>query len=188
MAPVALGIEIAEVKARLLSEADVCNSAGDFTRHERAPTARALVVKEDAVASIYIVGLAIILRNPEGVQFCDAVGAAWVERGVLVLRDSLDETVKLGRRRLIESHMFLEATGAHGVKQTQGTKSVDIASILGHVEGDLDVRLCAEIVDLGWLDLCDDIHKVGAIRQIPMVKLKLVLPYCQGGISTDIGM
>jgi hypothetical protein len=65
--------------------------------------------------------------------------------------------------------VLLEAAGAHGVEQTQGTKSVDIASIFGHVEGDLDVRLCAEVVDLGWLDLRDDIHEVGAIRQIAMV-------------------
>jgi hypothetical protein len=87
MAPVTLSIEVAEVEARLLSEADVCDSASDFARHECAPTARALVVEEDTVARIHIVGLAIILRNPEGVQFGDAVGAAWVERRVLVLRD-----------------------------------------------------------------------------------------------------
>jgi hypothetical protein len=118
VAPVALGIEIAEVEARLLSEADICDSASDFARHERAPTARALVVEKDAVASIHIVGLAIILRNPEGVQFSDAVGAAGVERRVLVLRDRLDETVKLGSRRLIESHVALKATGAHGIEQT----------------------------------------------------------------------
>ncbi len=169
MAPVALGIEVAEVEARLLSEADVCDGASDFARHERAPTARALMVEKDTVARIYIVGLAIVLRNPEGVQLCDAVGAAGVERRILVLRDGLDETVKLRSRRLIESHVVLEAAGAHGVEQTQGTESVDIASIFGHVEGDLDVRLCAEVVDLGWLDLRDDIHKVGAIRQIAMV-------------------
>ena len=118
MSPVTLGIEIAEVEARLLSEADICDSASDFPCDERAPTAWALVVKEDAVASIHIVGLAVILRNPEGVQFRDAVGAAGVERRVLVLRNRLDETVKFGSRRLIESHVVLEATGAHGVEQT----------------------------------------------------------------------
>lgn len=89
---------------------------------------------------------------------------------------------------MIEPHVFLEAASAHGVEETQSTESVDIASIFGHIEGDLDVRLCAEVVDLGWLDLRDDVHEVGAIGQIAMVELKLVLACFKGGVSTDIRM
>ena len=139
MAPVALSIEIAKVETRLLSESDICNGTSDFARHKRAPTARALVIEEDTVARVHVVGLTVVLRNPEGIQFCNAVGAAGVEWRVLVLRDGLDKTIKLGSRRLIKSHVVVETTGTHCVEETQGTESVDIASVLGHVERDLDV-------------------------------------------------
>ena len=181
MAPVALRIKVAEVEARLLAEADVRDGAGNLARHEGAPTTGALVVEEDAIACVHVVRLAIILGDPKCIQLCDAVRAARIEGSVLVLRDGLYEPVKLGGRRLIEPHVVLEATGAHGIEQTQGTERVDVARILCHVEGDFDVRLRAEIVNLGRLDLRDDVYKVGAVRQVSVVQLELVPACFRGG-------
>ena len=73
--------------------------------------------------------------------------------------------------------MFLEAAGAYGIEQAQGTEGVNVACILRHVEGDLYVRLGPEVVYFGWLDLRDDIHEVGAIRKVSVVERELVLAY-----------
>jgi hypothetical protein len=177
VAPVALRIKVAEVQTRLLAEADVCDGTGNLARHKGASTTGALMVEEDTIACVHVVCLTIIFGNPKCIQLCDAIRAARIERSVLVLRDRLYESVKLGSRRLIEPHVVLEATGAHGIEQTQGTEGIDIACILCHLEGDFDMRLRAEIVNLGRFDLRDDVYKVGAIRQVSVVELELV-PAC----------
>lgn len=164
MTPITLRIEVAEVQTRLLPKADVRGCTGDLARHEGAPTARALVVEKDAVACEHVVGFTIIFGDPERIQFCDTIRAARVEWGVLVLWDGLYQSIKLGSRRLVEPHVVLEATCAHGIEKAQGAEGVDIACIFGHVEGDLYVRLRTEVVDFGWLDLRDDVYEVGAIR------------------------
>ena len=169
MAPVALRIKVTEVQARLLTKVDVRYGTGNLARHKGASTTGALVVEEDAIARVHVVCLAIILGDPKRVQLCDAIRAAGIERRVLVLRDRLYESVKLRGRRLIESHVLLEATGAHGVEQTKGTERIDVTRILRHLEGDFDVRLRAEVVNLGRLDLRDDVDEVGAIRQVSVV-------------------
>jgi len=96
MAPVTLRVEVTEVQTRLLPEADVRDGTRNLARHKGAPAARALVVEENAIARKHVVGLTIILRDPECIQLCDAVRTARVERGILVLRDGLYETVQLG--------------------------------------------------------------------------------------------
>jgi hypothetical protein len=164
MAPVTLRIEVAKVKACLLPQADVRDGTGNLARHECTPTTRTLVVEENPIAGEHVVGLTIILGDPERIQLCDAVWAARVERSLFILRDGLYEAIKLGGRRLIEPHVVLEATGAHGVEQAQSTERVDIARILRHVKGDLDMRLRTEVVDFGWLDLRYDVYEVRTIR------------------------
>jgi hypothetical protein len=60
--------------------------------------------------------------------------------------------------------VILEATGAHGIEEAQGTERIDVACIFRHVEGDLYVRLRTEIVDFGWLDLRDDVYEIRTVR------------------------
>lgn len=164
MAPITLRIEVAKIQARLLAKADICDSAGNLARHEGAPTTGALMVEENAVACENVVGFTIIFGDPECIQFCNAIRAARVKWGIFVLRDSLYESIKLGSRRLVEPHVVLESTGAYGIEKAQGTEGVDITCILRHVERDLDMRLRTEVVNFSWLDLCDDVYEVGAIR------------------------
>ena len=67
--PVAEGVEVAEVEAVLLALGDAGCSEGDLSCHEGLATALALVVEEDAGAAEHIVGLAVLLDNPEAVEF-----------------------------------------------------------------------------------------------------------------------
>jgi hypothetical protein len=75
------------------------------------------MVEENTIACEHVVCFTIILRDPERIQFCDAIRAARVEGCILILRHRLNEPIKLGRRCLVEPHMILEATGAYGIEQ-----------------------------------------------------------------------
>lgn len=68
--------------------------------------------------------------------------------------------------------MLFEATRADSVQKAEGPETVDVSSVLGHLERDLDVRLRTKVVDLGWLDLCDDVDKVGTVAQVTVVQLE----------------
>lgn len=52
---------------------------------------------------------------------------------------------------LVESDVLLETGRSDSVQQSEGTETVDVSSVLGELERDLDVRLGPEIVDLGRL-------------------------------------
>lgn len=95
MAPVALRIEVAKVQARLLPKADVRGGTGNFARNEGASSTGALVVEENPVASEHVVSLTIVFGDPECIKLRDAVRAARVERSILVLRDGLNQSIKL---------------------------------------------------------------------------------------------
>jgi hypothetical protein len=52
---------------------------------------------------------------------------------------------------LVEADVVLKACRPDGVEDPERTEAVDVARVLGHLERDLDVRLGAEVVDLGRL-------------------------------------
>lgn len=49
-----------------------------------------------------------------------------------------------------------------------------LTGVFGHFEGDFDVALCAEVVDLCWANLSEDVDEIGAIAEIAIVGMKLV--------------
>jgi hypothetical protein len=75
---------------------------------------------------------------------------------------------------LVETDVLLKTTGADSIEETQSAQAVNISRVFGHFEGDFDVGLGTEIVDLGGLHLCDDVHEIGAIAQITIMQLELV--------------
>ena len=89
MAPVTQGIEVAHEQALLQPRIDPCQAAGYLAGHEGFAAARALVVEQDAIAGIYPVGLAVVHRDPVRVEFGDAIGAARIKGGGLLLRHFL---------------------------------------------------------------------------------------------------
>src|SRR6185295_805330 len=77
--PVALRVEVAEEQAIQHAELDAGERAGDLARDEGLAADRRFVVEEDAVAGVDAVRLAVIHRDPVGVELGDAVRRARVE-------------------------------------------------------------------------------------------------------------
>ena len=163
VSPITFGVDISEVQARLLPQRNICHRSGDLPRDERAAPPRALVVKQDPIAGVHPIRLPIIDRDPVRVQLRDAIRGARVERRRLTLRRLDDLAIQLGRGRLVESHVLFKAASANGVEQTESPECIDVPGVFSHLEGDFDVRLGAEVIDLGWLDLGNDVHEIGAI-------------------------
>ena len=78
--PVALRVEIADVQVLLPPELDRRHRAGDLARDEGLAARRPFVVEEDAVAGVEAVGLAVVDRDPVGVELRRRVRRAGVER------------------------------------------------------------------------------------------------------------
>lgn len=156
---------------------NVRNRARDLARDECATTARALVVEENTVAGIHSVRLAIINRDPKAIELRNTVWRTGVERRGLGLWALDDLPVELGSGRLVESHNTSEAARPDGIQEAQRPEAIDIASVLGHLEGDLDVRLSTKVVQLRRAYLADDVHEVGAVRQIAIVQHEFCFGY-----------
>src|SRR6185369_363802 len=102
MAPVALGTEITQIEALLLAAHDSRHRPSDLAGDERLAAQRALVVEQDAVAGMEAIGLAIVHRDPVGIELGRAIGRTRPEWRRLALRRLLDHAVKLGGRGLVE--------------------------------------------------------------------------------------
>lgn len=170
VAPVADGVEVAEVEAVVYAHLDADDGARNLPGDEGVAAARGLVVKEDAVGDVHVVGLAVVDHDPVGVLLGDAVGRAGIEGRELALGDLAHLAEELGGGGLVEAAGLLEAAGADGVQQAQRADSVDLGGVLGEVEGDLDVGLGAEVVDLVGADLGDDVAEVGAVGEVAVVQ------------------
>jgi len=94
--PITLGIQVSEVQALLLLEVDRRDSAGNLAGDEGAATARGLVVEEDTVAGIHVVGLTVVDGDPVGVHLGNTIGRAGVEGSGLALGDLSNLSVQLG--------------------------------------------------------------------------------------------
>ena len=81
----------------------------------------------------------------------DSVGRSRVEGSSLGLRSLNDLSVELRGGSLVESDVLLESSGSDSVEDSEGSESVDVPSVLGHLEGNLDVRLSSQVVDLSGL-------------------------------------
>src|SRR5581483_161291 len=103
MAPVAPGVEVADIEGLLLPGADRGHGAGYLARNERFAADRALVVEQDAVRGMYAVSFAVIHRNPISIELRGAVWAARRKGRRFPLRNLRGVAVKLRGRRLIEA-------------------------------------------------------------------------------------
>jgi hypothetical protein len=105
-------------------------------------------LKEDAVGGVHPVGLAIVHRDPVGVELGRGVGAAGVKRGGLGLRGLLDLAVELGGGGLVEAHLLLQPQDPDGVEQAQGPQGVSVGRVFRGLKAHLHVTLGGEVVDL----------------------------------------
>ena len=156
MAPIALGVDVAEVEALVNALVNAGDGGGDLTGDEGLATAGTLVVEEDTVGKVHAVGLAVVHEDPEGVLLGDGVGRTGVEGGGLGLGDLTDLTVELRGGGLVEADLLLHTAGTDGVEHAEDTNTIGIGGVLGHVEGNLDVGHGAEVVNLIGLHLGND--------------------------------
>ena len=146
------------------------DGAGDLAGDEGLAADRALVVEQDAVRGVHAVGLAVVHRDPVGVDLGGAVGRARVERRGLRLRHLADLAEHLGRRGLVEPHLAFHAEDADRFEQAQGAERIGVGGVFGGLEADLHVALGGQIVDLVRLHLLDDPDQARAVGQVAVVQ------------------
>lgn len=88
-APIAFGIQIAEDEFVLLAEFDTGDGVRNLAGDEFVASARRFMVKEDAGTGEEVVAFTEVDGDPVAVKFGDAVRAARVEGGLLVLGECL---------------------------------------------------------------------------------------------------
>lgn len=106
VAPVSFGIQVAEVEGVLQAEFDAGKRACDLAGDEGFPAHGAFVVKEDSIAGVKTIGLAIVDGDPVGVELGNGVGAARVEGGGFPLGDFLHQPVEFAGTGLVESSLL----------------------------------------------------------------------------------
>ena len=193
VAPVAEGVEVAEVEFVLQALGDAGGGEGDLARDEGLATALALVVEEDAVATEHTVGVAVLLDDPEAVLLGDGVGAEGVEGGVLVLGYFLDLAVELGGGGLVDLAAIGEAHLADGLDDAEHANGIDIGGELGGVEADLHVALGGEVVNLRGAHVGDDADNGHGVAEVGIVEVEVgaalevgdALAVIDGGAADD---
>mmetsp|Transcript_21097 Transcript_21097/g.50915 ORF Transcript_21097/g.50915 Transcript_21097/m.50915 type:complete len:248 (+) Transcript_21097:397-1140(+) len=173
MSPIALGINVTKVQALIQPLTNASDGNGDLARDEGGTSAGRLVVEKNAIGQVHTIGLAVVDQNPEGILLRHGIGRTGVKGCSFRLGDLLDFSVKLRRRRLVETGGLLKAAGADGIEHAQDTDAVAVSSVLGHVERNLNVRHGAQIVDFVGLDIGNDGDEVGGITQVAVVEEKL---------------
>mmetsp|Transcript_20926 Transcript_20926/g.67317 ORF Transcript_20926/g.67317 Transcript_20926/m.67317 type:complete len:372 (-) Transcript_20926:86-1201(-) len=176
VAPVALGVKVAQEHALLLAAVDAGHGACDLASHKGGPAARRLVVEQDAVHRVQPVRLALVDHRPEGELLGHAVGRARVEGRRLLLRHLLHLAVQLAGGRLVKLARLLHAARDDGVQHAQRADAVRLGGVLGHLEGHLDVRLGGQVVDLVGADLGDERDEVGGVGHVAIVEAKANIP------------
>ena len=100
------------------------------------------------------------------------IGRSGIERSGLSLGNLLDLAVELRGGSLVELDLACQIAAADGLQNAQSTKSINVCSVFGHLERDLDMRLGSQVVDLVGLNLVNDGDEVASVRQIAIHQLE----------------
>src|ERR1700689_1056725 len=104
------------------------------------------MVEEDPRRRVKPVALAVIDRDPVPVDLGHPVGAARVEGRALGLRDFLNLSEHLGRRRLVEADLWVDDPDR--VEDAGHTECSGLTGEYGLSPRGRNERLCGEVVDL----------------------------------------
>ncbi len=174
--PVAPGIEVAQEQARLQTSSDARHAAGDLAGHEGFTAARTFVVEQDAVAGIHPVGLAVIHRDPVGIELGHAIGAAGMKRGGLPLGCFLHQSIQLTGAGLVDACGAGEAQHPHRFEDAQGAEAITVGRVFRRFETHRHVALGPEVVDLIGPHLPDDPDQVAAVGEIAVMEGESGIP------------
>ena len=128
------------------------------------------MIEQNTVARVDPIRLAIIDRDPVGIQLRDRVRRPRIKRRRLLLRYLLNETIELAGARLIEPRLFLHAEHANRFENTQRAERVGIRGVFRLLKADRDMALRREIVDLRGLHLFDDVDEARRIGHVAMMQ------------------
>jgi hypothetical protein len=128
----------------------------------------ALMIEQYPVGHVQPVALAVIHGHPVAEHLRDPVGRARMEGRALRLRSLLHEAVHLGASCLV--HADRQVQLPHRVEQAQHAQAGDVGRVLGHFEGDLDVALGGEVVDLLRLDRLQGPGEAVLVHEVAVVQ------------------
>src|SRR5208337_124362 len=160
VAPIPLGIEVAQKQPVLKSQMDCRDRTGDFSRDKGFGPGRTFMIEQDSIRSVQSIGFAVIDRDPVSIELCGGVGRAGIKWRLLVLRDRLHLSIKLRSRRLIETGSLLKAQDADCFEKAECAKRVCIRRVFRRLETDLDMALRGEVVNFVGLNLLHDANEV----------------------------
>src|ERR1041385_663011 len=166
--PIPFGVEIAQIKRFLDAGKNVGDRARDFAGDESFATTRRLMIKEDAVAGVKAVRLAIVDRREMGGDLRDTVWAARIKRSFFVLGRFEDFAKHLARGGLIE--FGLQSRIANRFEQPHRAGGVGVQSVFRVVEADTHMALGGEGINLFRLNVEQEADQRAGIGQIAIMK------------------
>ena len=150
IAPVAFGVEVAQLQHIKLAQPDFGHAVGNFSGHKFAATQRAFVVEQDATGAKNTVAFAVVDRHPVRIQLGHTVGTARVERGGFFLRNGLHFAKHLRGAGLVEADFGIDET--HCFQQVQSADAGNVGGGGGLLKTDADKALRRQVVDFIGLD------------------------------------
>ena len=170
-APVALGVQVAQLQRVKLAQADFGDAVGDFAGDEFAPAQRAFVVEQDTAGGKDAVAFAVIDGHPVRIQLGDAVGAARVERGGFRLRHRLHQAEHFRCGGLVEAHFRID--DADGFQQVDSADAGDLRRGDGLRKGDANEALGSQVIDLGGLGVLQQADTGRQVGQVVFDQLQV---------------
>ena len=170
--PVPLGIEVAEVEFLLKPKFDPRGGPSDFPRHEGLAAAGTLVVEKNPARAVDAVALAVVDRDPVGIEFGHAIRAAGIEGRGLRLRSFHHLAVHLRTRCLVEADLGADRVlaVADRLQEPQGAHGGHVGRVGGLVETHPHMALGREVVDLRRPDLADQTGEAIAVGHVAVMQ------------------
>ncbi len=173
VAPVALGLQVAQVQLLAQAQLDPGGVVGDLAGDELDAAARRLVVEEDARDPENVVAFPVVDRDPMAVDLGHAVGAAGMEGGQLGLGDLLDLAEHLRGGGLVEADARVD--GADGLQHARDADGGELGGQHRLVPGGGHEAHGGQVVHFVGLDLLDDLADGILVEQVGLADMDAVL-------------
>ena len=170
IAPVAEGVEVAEIELVMVALLDAGGGQRDLTCDEGLAPTLTLVVEEDAVDGEHAIALAVVLHNPEAILLGHTVGRAGIEGRRLLLRHLLHLAEQLRGGCLVNLAFLLQTEDTYGLEEAQRAYRVGFGGVFRAVERHLDMALGGEVIDLVGLHFLDDAHERRRVGHVAIMQ------------------
>ena len=142
------------------------------------------MVKQNAVAGIHSITLAIVNSDPVGVKLRYSVRATRIERSGLLLRYLLYQAVELAGAGLVDACLFSKPQNPHRLQDPQSAQRIAVSSVFRTLKTHRYMALGAEVINLIGLHLLDDPDEVGAVGKVAVVEHQARIAYM--GILVEV--